>query len=65
MLKVSGKDTRETFVDVIPVNKYFIKINIDPTHSTSLFLYPLYPLKTLKKLCFSNVFRGYRKRSVA
>ena len=34
----------------------------NPFHTTSLFLYPL---KTSKNLCFSDVFRGYRKRPVA
>ena len=36
--------------------------NINPYHATGPFLYSL---KTLENLCFSDVFRGYRKRPVA
>ena len=35
---------------------------IKPFHATDLFLYPL---KISKNLWFSDVFKGYRKRSVA
>ena len=35
---------------------------ISPHHTTGLFLYPL---KTLEIQCFSDVFRGYKKRPVA
>ena len=35
---------------------------INPFYTTGLFLYPL---KISENLCFSDVFRGYRKRSVA
>ena len=34
----------------------------NPLHDKGLFLYPL---KTSENLCFSDVFRGYRKRPVA
>ena len=36
--------------------------DLNPFHSTCLFLYPL---KTSENLWFSDVFRGYRKRSVS
>ena len=38
------------------------KCSLDLFHATGLFLHPL---KTSKNLWFSDVFRGYRKRSVA
>ena len=44
----------------------------NPSHLTKCVFYPLvvtilfpYPRKTLEKLSFSDVFRRYRKRSVA
>ena len=36
-------------------------LTFNPFRATGLFLYPL---KTSKNLCFSDVFRGYRKRTV-
>ena len=39
-----------------------LKLIINPFHATDLFWYPL---KTSENLCFSDVFRGYQKRSVA
>ena len=39
-----------------------LKLMINPFHATDLFWYPL---KISENLCFSNVFRGYQKRSVA
>ena len=35
---------------------------INPFHCTGIFLHPPPPLKTLEKLRFSDIFRGYRKR---
>ena len=35
---------------------------VNPFHATYLFLYPL---KTSKNLCFSDVFSRYRKRKFA
>ena len=43
---------------VVPSKQYWLWIN--PFHTIVLFLYPL---KTSENLRFSDVFRGYRKRS--
>ena len=40
----------------------FLKIFLNPFHAIDLFWYPL---KTSENLWFSDVFRGYQKRSVA
>ena len=37
-------------------------VDVNLFHATGLFLYPL---KTSEKLCFSDVFSGYKKRPVA
>ena len=46
----------------------FIQLNVLDSHPHNNPFYvtalPLYPLKSFKSFCFSDVFRGYRKRPV-
>ena len=51
-----------SFLDIYLQARYQNNLSINPFHATGLFLFPL---KTLENLWFSDVFRGYRKRTVA
>ena len=48
-------------VETVIIDNFQPVIIINPFHVTDLLLYPL---KTLENQMFSDVFRGYQKRSV-
>ena len=52
----------KTFLSEFLFNKVTNLNLINPFHATGFFLYPL---KTSENQRFSNVFRGYRKRTMA